>query len=184
MTGSQIFIIVATSRPDMIDSALLRPGRISKHLYVGLPDLDTRRKILKCRLCDICLADTRDDNVEDTLEQLLRSPEAESMTGADWKGVVDTAFLQASADHVRQLCDTETVKDINSTSTSAKPSKFVNEEFPLTSSHFLSAFEQLQPSLSSDDLRFYNSLHEKFIPTVSDKVMSIRSIKLQKQCFA
>jgi len=33
-----VYIMVASSRPDIIDPALLRPGRIDKHLYVDFPD--------------------------------------------------------------------------------------------------------------------------------------------------
>ncbi|KAJ1417420.1 P-loop containing nucleoside triphosphate hydrolase protein, partial [Ochromonadaceae sp. CCMP2298] len=44
--GGQVFIIAATSRPDLIDAALLRPGRIETHIYVGLPSVGDRRAIL------------------------------------------------------------------------------------------------------------------------------------------
>ena len=43
----QVFIIAATNRPDMIDSAVLRPGRLDKLLYVELPDEEERFAILK-----------------------------------------------------------------------------------------------------------------------------------------
>lgn len=38
--------MVASSRPDIIDPALLRPGRIDKHLYVDFPDQEARREII------------------------------------------------------------------------------------------------------------------------------------------
>lgn len=42
----QVLVVAATNRPDLIDSALLRPGRIDRVLYVGPPDLQARREIL------------------------------------------------------------------------------------------------------------------------------------------
>ena len=66
LTGGQIFIIAATSRPDLIDSALLRPGRIARHVYVGLPDLATRKEILTTRLSEIRLySDPVEEEEED-----------------------------------------------------------------------------------------------------------------------
>lgn len=42
----QVLVVAATNRPDLIDSALMRPGRIDRVLYVGPPDLQARREIL------------------------------------------------------------------------------------------------------------------------------------------
>jgi len=46
-----VFVIAATNRPDIIDPAMLRPGRLDKLLYVPLPNSDDRLSILKtcCR---------------------------------------------------------------------------------------------------------------------------------------
>ena len=41
-----VTVVAATNRPDMIDQALLRPGRLDRVVFVPLPDLGTRRKIL------------------------------------------------------------------------------------------------------------------------------------------
>ena len=42
-----VFVIAATNRPDIIDPAMLRPGRLDKLLYVPLPTKDDRHQILK-----------------------------------------------------------------------------------------------------------------------------------------
>jgi SpoVK/Ycf46/Vps4 family AAA+-type ATPase len=45
--SSDILVVAATNRPDMLDSALLRPGRIDNTLYVPAPDVTARYKILQ-----------------------------------------------------------------------------------------------------------------------------------------
>lgn len=42
-----VFVIAATNRPDIIDPAMLRPGRLDKLLYVPIPTKDDRHQILK-----------------------------------------------------------------------------------------------------------------------------------------
>jgi len=45
-----VFIIGATNRPDIIDSAILRPGRLDQLIYIPLPDQPSRLSILKATL--------------------------------------------------------------------------------------------------------------------------------------
>jgi len=47
---SGIFVMAATSRPDLVDVALLRPGRIDKAVFCGFPNEEGRREILKIYL--------------------------------------------------------------------------------------------------------------------------------------
>lgn len=42
-----VYILAATNRPDIIDPAVMRPGRLDKILYVGLPSADDRVDILR-----------------------------------------------------------------------------------------------------------------------------------------
>jgi SpoVK/Ycf46/Vps4 family AAA+-type ATPase len=57
--NSQIRVVVvgATNRPDLLDKALTRPGRIDRMIYVGLPDIDSRRDIFQLRLTGIATSE-------------------------------------------------------------------------------------------------------------------------------
>mgnify|MGYP005861869753 CR=1 FL=1 len=56
----EIFIIAASNRPDMIDNALLRPGRLDKMLYVPIPTENSRKKILET----LCQKTPLDEDVD------------------------------------------------------------------------------------------------------------------------
>lgn len=49
---NEVFVIGATNRIEKIDSAMLRPGRLDKTIYVGLPSPDERVAILKSLTCE------------------------------------------------------------------------------------------------------------------------------------
>ena len=62
--GSEgIIIIAATNRPDVLDKALLRPGRFDRQVYVGLPDIRGREQILKVHMRKVPI----DDKVEPSI---------------------------------------------------------------------------------------------------------------------
>jgi len=80
-----ISVIAATNRPDIIDPALLRPGRFDRHVEVGLPDEKSRIEIFKVHTKDMPLADDVD------LEELARK--TEGYVGADIEAVCREAVM-------------------------------------------------------------------------------------------
>ncbi|XP_032391316.1 peroxisomal ATPase PEX1 [Etheostoma spectabile] len=82
-----VYVLAATSRPDLIDPALLRPGRLDKSLYCPPPDLEARVEILKALSAGAALAADVD------LEQLAAA--TEQFTGADLKALLYNAQLEA-----------------------------------------------------------------------------------------
>ena len=84
---NDIVIIAATNRPDMIDSALLRPGRFDRLLFVGTPSKEERLEILKIHTKNMPLA--KDVNLNKIVEV------TENYTGADLEAVAREAGLLA-----------------------------------------------------------------------------------------
>jgi len=83
-----IIVIAATNRPDILDPALLRPGRFDRQIYVPLPDVKGRLEILKIHTKDKPLADDVD------LEVIARS--TPGFSGADLANIVNEAALIAA----------------------------------------------------------------------------------------
>jgi cell division protease FtsH len=83
-----VIVIAATNRPDVLDPALLRPGRFDRHVTVGRPTLKGRVEIFKVHVRDVPLADDVD------LKRLAES--TVGMTGADIRNVVNEAALWAA----------------------------------------------------------------------------------------
>ena len=52
-----VFVLAATNKPEVLDPALMRPGRLDTIFYVGLPDLDARQEILMIRIRRMDIAD-------------------------------------------------------------------------------------------------------------------------------
>ncbi|TRY84316.1 hypothetical protein DNTS_025427 [Danionella cerebrum] len=85
LTG--VYVLAATSRPDLIDPALLRPGRLDKALYCPPPDQEARLEILKALTACVPLA------ADVNLEQIAGA--TEMFTGADLKALLYNAQLEA-----------------------------------------------------------------------------------------
>ncbi|HDJ84101.1 MAG TPA: AAA family ATPase, partial [Desulfurococcaceae archaeon] len=82
-----VVIIAATNRPDILDPALLRPGRFDKLIYVPPPDFKARIEILKIHTRNVPL--TEDVNLEDIARR------TEGYSGADLESLVREAALAA-----------------------------------------------------------------------------------------
>ena len=88
-SGSEgVVVLAATNRPDVLDPALLRPGRFDRQIMVHAPDQEGRREILKIHTRGIPLADDVD------LDQVART--TPGMTGADLANLANEAALLAA----------------------------------------------------------------------------------------
>jgi len=100
-----VIVIAATNRPDVLDPALLRPGRFDRQVYVPLPDIRGREKILKVHMRKVPVADDVDTNV------LARG--TPGFSGADLANLVNEAALFAARANKRLVTmdDFEKAKD-------------------------------------------------------------------------
>jgi transitional endoplasmic reticulum ATPase len=89
-----VVVIGATNRPDIIDEALLRPGRFDRLLEVPPPDKDARKHIFQIHTKKKPLES--DVNLDNLVEM------TEGMTGADIAALVNAAAMSAIKEHVRQ----------------------------------------------------------------------------------
>ncbi len=86
--SDSVIVIAATNRPDVLDPALLRPGRFDRHITVDRPTIKGRWEIFKVHVKDIPLSDDVD------LERLAQG--TTGMTGADIRNMVNEAALWAT----------------------------------------------------------------------------------------
>lgn len=90
-----VIILAATNRPDILDPALLRPGRFDRRVYVGLPDIKGREEILKVHARGKPL----DDDVR--LDELAKS--TPGFTGADLENLLNEAALLAARKNKKKI---------------------------------------------------------------------------------
>ncbi|MFT4179794.1 MAG: ATP-dependent zinc metalloprotease FtsH [Thermomonas sp.] len=103
--GEGVIVIAATNRPDVLDKALLRPGRFDRQVMVGLPDIKGREQILKVHMRKVPLH----DNVR--ADVLARG--TPGFSGADLANLVNEAALFAARRNKTQvdMQDFEDAKD-------------------------------------------------------------------------
>lgn len=92
---SGVYVLAATSRPDLIDPALLRPGRLDKSLLCDFPTLEDRIDIIQALAQKVKVADEVWESEEDVLELGRRT---EGFSGADLQALVSNAQLEAIHD--------------------------------------------------------------------------------------
>ncbi len=90
-----IIVIAATNRPDVLDQALLRPGRFDRQVHVGLPDIRGREQILKVHMRKVPLGD-------DVKPELI-SRGTPGFSGADLANLVNEAALFAARENRRTV---------------------------------------------------------------------------------
>jgi len=145
---TNVVVIGATNRPDIVDAALLRPGRFDRLLYVPPPDRDSRIQIIKIHIKKKPL----DDSVD--IEKL--ADQTEGYTGADIASLSSAAVMLALREHVSKYKD-------------PKEAEEHKEELKIYMTHFEDAMKKIRP-LSTQELNMYKIIAEQFgKPDVASK---------------
>lgn len=137
---SNVIIIAATNRPDIIDAALLRPGRFDRLLYVPPPDKEARMQILKIHTSKKPLA------VEVNIDTLAN--QTEGYTGADIAALASAAVMLALREHIDKYKD-------------PKKAESAKNEIKVHMKNFEEAMKKIRP-LSKHEVDTYKNIAEQF----------------------
>lgn len=175
--GPIVFVVAATNRPDLLDPALTRPGRLDQLLFVGLPNAESRVDIMRTLLSQTpCEAAVRDDDFA-VLRRLAEGP-CRGLSGADLAHMCNLARKYA----INAFLQRSTGAGAGSASGSA-PAKGKNREALeldasdcVTVAHLERALSEVRPSVSAEVLEKYRLFNEQIksggtITTVNDVVM-------------
>lgn len=135
-----VVVIATTNRPDLIDSALLRPGRLDRHVHVPVPDEDGRERIFEVH--------TRDKPLADAVDLEWLAAETEGYVGADIEAVCREASMAASREFINSVDPDEMAESIGNVR--------IGRE------HFEKALEEVQPSVTPETREQYEELEEEF----------------------
>src|ERR671924_885436 len=137
---TNVVVIAATNRPDIIDFALLRPGRFDRLLYVPPPDYESRKQIIQIHTKKKPLAD--DINIDKLATKM------DSYTGADIAAVASAAVMLALREHISKY---------------GKPQEAEKhtKELKIHMRHFEEAMKKIRP-LSAQELDMYKMISERF----------------------
>ncbi|KAJ8250591.1 hypothetical protein COCON_G00225130 [Conger conger] len=146
-TRRQVFIMAATNRPDIIDPAVLRPGRLDKTLYVGLPPPPDRHAIL----LTITKGGTRPGLEADVnLEEIAHDQRCDCFTGADLSALVREASVSALRTYLHS----------HPSSTYHTISSGPVADIRVGRQNFEEAFKKVKPSVCKKDQKMYEMLRE------------------------
>lgn len=140
----QVFIIAATNRPDIIDPAMLRPGRLDKILYVPLPSAEGRLSILRTLVRKSPLSSDVDLALLSAQDKLV------GFSGADLASLVREASIRALE---------EAIPDIHMLDGSKEPIKS-DASVEIRMNHFLDALESIHPSVSEAQQKRYDKMQK------------------------
>lgn len=148
---NSVFVIGATNRPDLIDPALLIPGRFDKLLYLGInQDVNQKAQILKAltRKLHVC----PNVNLQEIAELCPTN-----LTGADMYALCSDAHVIAVAEEVDNLekGDPSVIEQLRKSDTTKK--------VIVKQVHFTKALENLTPSVSKEELKRYELLAKQFM---------------------
>lgn len=132
-----VSIICATSRPDLIDPALLRSGRIDRLVECQLPNTNGRFEILKWL--------TKSITIDSSIDLKALAIKIDDFSGADIKSILTTANMNAIEDELKK-----------------NDGHGMLDEILIRKDHLETALATTRPSLTRQDIEKYHILYDKF----------------------
>lgn len=136
-----VLVIGATNRPDMVEPALLRPGRLDRLIYIVPPDMEGRKAIFNVHLMHKSLADDVDIN------ELARM--TEGYVGADIEAICRESSIMALREILKPGIDREKAKELVGS-------------LSIRMSHFDLALIRVKPTSSRSNLQDYEKIAREF----------------------
>ncbi len=135
-----VVVIATTNRPDLMDSALLRPGRLDRHIHVPVPNETARRKILEVHTRDKPLAQDVDINA------LARK--TNGYVGADIEALTREASMAASREFINSVTADDVAESVGNVR--------------VTMAHFEEALGDVGASVTEETRQQYQEVEEEF----------------------
>ena len=135
-----VVVIATTNRPDLIDSALLRPGRLDRHVHVPVPAEAARRKILEVH--------TRNKPLADDVDLDAIASRTDGYVGADIEALAREAAMAASREFINSVSREEVDESVGNVR--------------ISSDHFEAAMDEVGPSVDEATRERYEEIEERF----------------------
>lgn len=145
-----VFIIGATNRPDIIDTALMRPGRLDQLIYIPMPDYESRLGILRATL--------RKSPVSKDVDLAYLAAQTDKFTGADLTEICQTACKLAIREEIERDLERSRLREEAGEEMEEDDDDDADDSMPeILPRHFEHAVRNARRSVSDRDLAQYAS---------------------------
>ena len=145
-----VFIVGATNRPDIIDTALMRPGRLDQLIYIPMPDFESRLGILRATL--------RKSPVSKDVDLSYLATQTDKFTGADLTEICQTACKIAIREEIERDIERERLREEAAEEMEEDDEDELEDTMPeILPRHFEHAVRNARRSVSDRDLAQYAS---------------------------
>merc|ERR1712232_273644 len=149
-----VFIIGATNRPDIIDTALMRPGRLDQLIYIPMPDYESRLSILRATL--------RKSPVSKEVDLEYLSAQTDKFTGADLTEICQSACKLAIREEIERDIERQRMREESGEMEDEEEDDDDDLMPEILPRHFEVAVRNARRSVSDRDLSQYASFAQTF----------------------
>lgn len=161
-----LFFIGATNRPDILDEALLRPGRLDQLIYIPLPDMPSRLSILKANL--------RKSPISKDVDLNFMARITEGFSGADLTEICQRAAKAAVRESITADAKIKAMRELDP---NFKPA---NDPVPeIGRKHFEEALKNARRSVTATDLDRFEAFRRKFDPAYATAAQGSGGVDIQ-----